>query len=197
MELSIKITKRKDNIWDNFLINSILVLLLFMISILSIVYVLIYDFIKEKIFRIKRTENEILEDILIENENFKLTKEYVIGGIEEYKMATNFLFSLVEYDDDMEVFKVINNYLPTELDNEYLTGLFAEFGNEILMQRIKYGENGKLTSDLIGFDSKTGKIKSYKKIGIFNLYKFDKKKNIIQGSNKTENIFIEINKAIA
>ena len=201
MEFIIQITKRKQSLLDNFFVESamkyiVLPIILFLTIIASIIF-FIYEFIKEKIFQVKKSEYKVTEDILIENDNFKLNKEYVMGGIEEYKMATDFLYSFVDYDDDIEIFKVVNNSNPTELDNEYLTGLFIEFENVIIMQRIKYDDNGKLTSDLIGFDSNNGKIKSYMEIGIFFLDKFDKKRELILGWSKTEEIQINIKKAIA
>lgn len=201
MEFTIQTTKRKQSLWDNIFVESamkyIVLPIILVITILASIIFFYYEFIKEKIFRVKKSEYKIAEDILIETDNFKLTKEYVMGGIEEYKMATDFLYSFVDYDDDVEIFKVVNNSNPTELDNQYLTGLFIELENEIVMQRIKYDDGGKLTSDLIGFDSNNGKIKSYIEIGIFFLDKFDKKRELILGWSKTEEIQLKINKAIA
>lgn len=201
MEFTIQTTKRKQSLWDNIFVESamkyIVLPIILVITILASIIFFYYEFIKEKIFRVKKSEYKISEDILIETDNYKLTKEYVMGGIEEYKMATDFLYSFVDYDDDVEIFKVVNNSNPTELDNQYLTGLFIELENEIVMQRIKYDDGGKLTSDLIGFDSDNGKIKSYIEIGIFFLDKFDKKRELILGWSKTEEIQLKINKAVA
>jgi hypothetical protein len=201
MEFIIKKTIRKYNIWDNFFVEStmkyIILPIILILTILASIFLFIYDYIKEKIFKIEKKEYKNVPDILIENDRFKLTKEPIMGGIEEYKMASDFLYSFVDYDDAIEIFKVVNNSNPTELDNEYLTGLFIELDNEIIMQRIKYNEKTELTSDLVGFNPKNGKINSYTEVGIYFLDKFDKKNKIIKGWNKTEEIQLMINKAIA
>ena len=130
--------------------------------------------------------------IFLKNEKFTLLKDPIFCGAEEYKLACEFLRCLTKYDDDIDIFKVINKSTSTEIDNEFLTGLFIECENEIILQRIKYNNELKPTSDLIGFNPKTGKINSYAEIGIFQLVKFDKKRQIIRGYSKTKKIEVRI-----
>ncbi|SRX75557.1 hypothetical protein [Aequorivita antarctica] len=196
MEISINISKRKKSIWDNPIIalfmKMIISPIIFVCAILTVVFVEGYGFVKHKIFGIKERTVKYSAPIFMENKNFKLIKEHILGGIEEYKIATDFLFSIADYDDEIEIFKVINDNKKTELDGEFLTGFYVDLKNEILLQRIKYTSKGEPTSELIVFDPNTGKVNVCEEIGIFELYKFDKEKNVILGGNKIDDIRIKI-----
>jgi hypothetical protein len=196
MKFSITTSKRKKRIWENqlihFLMKIVITPIVFIFGILAVIYVGIYDFIKHKVFGIKDKPIEYKAPILFENDNFKLIKEHIFGGIQEHKIATDFLFSIVDYDDELEIFKVIDENQKTELNGEFLTGFYADFKNEILLQRIKSNSKGEPTSELISFEKNTGKIKVFKEIGIYGLYKYDNENKIILGENKTDEIKIRI-----
>ncbi len=153
---------------------------------------IIYDFIKTKVFGIK-DKNLTKEDILFENPKYKIVKEYFnpIEETEENKLLYDFYWDIVEYDDDLYVFKLIDKKSKSELNNCYVTDFKIENTEEIFLQKI-IEENQKINTYLITFNKETGKVKILTEIGHFSLYKFDKKKNLIKGFNKKDQIELQI-----
>ena len=202
MELTINITKKKKSIFEFPIIGEILKaivsIIMIIVAILAVVIVMPYDFIKYKVLGYKRTAYIPPEPAtLIETHNYKLTLEYIEEPNEEHKLASDFLYSIVDYGDETAIFKVKNNGSKTELDEIYLTPFKYDAGEFLMLQKIRENENGEPTSDLIKFNLANGKIEILKEIGQFELTKFDEDKNEIVGYNLTKDITIKLNKASA
>ncbi len=183
-------TNTKDKIL-NFLFSIFIVPFAIFLIIFSLLF-FIYDFIKTKIFGIK-DKNLTKEDILFENQKYKIVKEYFdpIEETEENKLLCDFYWNIAEYDDEFYIFKLIDENLISELNNCYVNDFKIENTEEIFLQKI-VEENQKINTYLIVFNKETGKVKILSEIGNFSLYEFDKKRNLIKGFNKIEQIKLQV-----
>ncbi|MDO3696001.1 hypothetical protein QVZ41_14205 [Wenyingzhuangia sp. chi5] len=202
MELTINISKRKKSIFEFPIIGgtleAIVSTIMIIVVVLAVIIVVPYDFIKHNILGYKRkTYVPPKPATLIETDNYKLTLEYIDEPNKEHQLASDFLYSIVDYGDENAVFKVINSGVKTELNDTYLTSFKYELGEFLILQKIRENENGEPTSDLIKFNPADGKIETLKEIGKFELTKFDEKNDEIVGFNLTEDITIKLNKASA
>jgi hypothetical protein len=202
LELTINISKRKKSIFEFPIIGNIVTavvsIIMIIVVVLAVIILVPFDFIKHNILGYKRKTYVPPEPaILTENENYKLTLEYIEVPNKEHQLAIDFLYSIVDYGDESAVFKVKNSGMKTELDETYLTPFKYELGEFLILQKIRENENGEPTSDLIKFNPTDGKIETVKEIGKFELTKFDEKNDEIIGYNLTEDITIKLNKASA
>lgn len=183
-------TNTKDKILS-FLVSIFMVPFAIFLIIFSLLF-FIYDFIKTKIFGIK-DKNLAKEDILFENQKYKIVKEYFdpIEETEENKLLYDFYWNIAEYDDEFCIFKLIDKNLTNELNNCYVNDFKIENTEEIFLQKI-VEENQKINTYLIAFNKETGKVKILNEIGNFSLYEFDKKRNLIKGFNKKEQIKLQV-----
>lgn len=202
MELTINISQREKSIFEIPIIGAILKIVASIImvkaTILAIILVMPYRFIKYKLLGYKQTEEKNPEPLtFIETDNYKLTREYIEDPNDEHQLALDFLYSIVEYGDESAVFFVRNDGKKTELDGKYLTLFQHKLNDCLMLQQIRINEFGEPTSDLIKFDIISGKIQATREIGQFELDKFDTDKNEIVGYNTEENITIKVQKAFA
>ncbi|QCX54417.1 hypothetical protein [Elizabethkingia sp. JS20170427COW] len=175
----------------NFLFSVFMVPFAIFLIVFTLLFIT-YDFIKTKIFGIK-DKNLTKEDILFENQKYKIVKEYFepIEETEENKLLYDFYWNIAEYDDELYIFKLIDKKLTSELNNCYVNDFKIENTEEIFLQKI-IEENQKINTYLIAFNKETGKVKILTEIGHFSLYEFDKKRNLIKGFNKKDQIKLQI-----
>ena len=172
---------------------------LFLIPFLVILFVLVipsmwfYDKIKTNILGIKTPEYIKKEDILFENEDFKLVKEYY-DPVDESKQGEplyEFFWNLAEYDDEFLIFKILDRNKISQLNNCYITDFKHTVDSKILLQQIKIVDN-LVETFLISFDTENGTIETIKEIKDFILTDFSSKKNTIIGYNKTKKMEIKL-----
>ncbi len=189
------ITDKPTSIFEKkvvkFLIGLVVIPPVIIFAILAVIYVVISDFIIKKILGRPDKPIEFKEKILFQNPNYKLVEEDILFGSDPYKLAEDFMWSIVDYDDEMYVFKVISDNETIELNNCFLTQFKLETENEIYLQRITQKEN-KPFSELISLDKKDGKIKKIADVGLYSLWKFNELTNEIVGSNRTNQIKIKV-----
>lgn len=193
--VQIIITDKPTSIFENkvikFFIGLVVIPPLIVFAILTFIYVVISDFITKKMLRRPNKPVEIKEKILFQNSNYKLAEKDILFCSDSNKLAEDFMWSIVEYDDEMYVFKVLADKEMNELNNCFLTGFKLETENEIFLQRITEKDE-KPFSELISLDKKTGETKKLADIGLYSLYRFNEQTNEIIGSNKTNQIRIQV-----
>jgi len=151
----------------------------------------IFVFIRKKILRLPEKTNELKEDILFQSNHFKLVKKQIFIDKGLNKLAEDFMWSVVHYDDEMDIYQVESDKVNIELHKNLLTDFILETDNDLYFQRIIEKDN-KPHSELISLDKNTGVVKVYIDVGLFSLYKFDKKTNEIIGINNNKGNQIKI-----
>lgn len=197
MELTINISKRKKNFFESSIISGLITILVFIllvvVGILSLITIVPYEFIKHKILRYERRPYAPPKpSTLMKTEKYHLTLEHIEQPNYIHKVASDFLYTIVNYGDESAVFLVINNGQKTDLDGKYLTAFKYLLDGSMLLQKVRVDENGKPTSDLIKFNISNGTVNTLEEIGTFELNKFNEDKNEIVGFNLTENICIKL-----
>lgn len=189
------ITDRPTSILENkvvkFLIGLVVIPPVIIFAILAVIYVVISDFITKKILGRPDKPIEFKEKVLFQNPNYKLVEEDILFGSDSNKLAEDFMWSIVDYDDEMYVYKVVADKETIELNNSFLTQFKLETEDEIYLQRITEKEN-KPFSELISLDKSTGKTKKVADVGLYSLWQFDEQTNEIVGSNRTNQIKIKV-----
>ncbi|MBD0295802.1 MAG: hypothetical protein ICV84_11485 [Flavisolibacter sp.] len=129
------------------------------------------------------------KETLYKDNGWVIFKEPINYGVDE--LAENFQFSVVEYSDEMDVYKLCSIPPVAGIHDTYVTGLLVEFENEIILQRI-VNENEGASSELIGINKTTKAVVTYQKIGLFNLFRFDDVTNEIIGANKAGTVRVKL-----
>ncbi|WP_350290737.1 hypothetical protein [uncultured Croceitalea sp.] len=196
MEFIIEISKRKKGFFEFPIISQLIGLAIIIWGLLTICFFVFivapFEFIKNKFSKTKVDNNINEVNTLLKTDEYHLVLNFIDDPNPEHQIALDFVYSIVEFHDEMPVFIVKNDGQKTELDNSYITAFEHKINNNLLLQRIRLGENSLPTSDLIEFVTKTGEVIVHKEIGIYELDSFDLKKNKIVGGTIDECIEIEI-----
>ena len=174
-----------------------MIIFLFIVAIVSFFTIMPYEFIKYKVIRFKRIPEIHEKPTLIKTNQYNLILEYIEQSNDEHKIANDFLYKIVDYGDETAIFKVKNEGMKTELDGIYLTPFKYKINEFLYLQKVRSDKSGEPTSDLIKFNTISGKIESNSEIGPFELDNYDEKESKIFGYNLTKNITIEFKKASA
>jgi hypothetical protein len=196
LEFIVEISKRKKGFTEFPVIRELVGLVIAVFGLLTMCFVVViiapFEFIKNKLSKTKIGSNISEVNTLLKTDKYHLTLDFIDDPNPEHQIALDFIYSIVEFPDEMPVFIVKNKGQKTELDNSYITAFEHKINNNLLLQRVRLGENSLPTSELIEFITKTGQVIVHKEIGIYELDSFDKKKNKIIGGTIEECIEIEI-----
>ncbi|CAM1348802.1 hypothetical protein [Tenacibaculum crassostreae] len=196
MEFIIEISRRKKSFTEYPVIRELVGLGIAVFGLLTICFFVIivapFEWLKNKLFKTKAGAEIDELNTLFKTDKYHLTLDFIDDPNPEHQIALDFIYSIVEFHDEMPVFIVKNKGQKTELDDSYLTAFEHKINNNLLLQRVRLGENSLPTSELIEFVTKTGEVIVHKEIGIYELDGFDLKKNKITGGTMKEYIEIEI-----
>lgn len=189
------IKDKPSSIWNTTIIKLIVGVIVIPLSIVFVIlvfiYITIHDFIAHKILRRQEEPIKYKEKILFQNPVLKLIEDDFAFGSEANKLAEDFMWSLVDHDDEMHIFKVVANIDTLEIHNAFLTGFRLETENELILQRIT-AKNDKPHSDLISIDKKSGQLTKLTDVGLYLLYKYDEQLCEIIGFDRKNEIGIKV-----
>lgn len=161
-----------------------------MMFILLIFIVAMIDFIRIKLFgQPEAIRSAAHKEPLYKDDGLLIFREPIHYGVDE--LAEKFQFSIVDYSDEMDVYKLSSVPPIPGIHDTYVTGLLVDFEDEIILQRI-VDEQGEISSELIGFNKASKEIVAYQKMGLFNLFAFDGIANEIIGANKSETVSVKL-----
>ena len=190
----VNITSLPKQSWIGKLLEKIVEIVLWpfvmLFLLLLFITVPVIDFIKNRILGLPEENLPVPQkNIPYKDSNLTITKEPINYGTDQ--MAEDFQFSLVDHDDEMPVWRLKLNPEVPALQDAFVTDLFIDLENEIILQRI-VSDSGQPSSELIGLNKKTMQVQIYKRIGLFNLFKFESESDEIVGASRTESIRIKI-----
>lgn len=173
-------------------------LILGILAFILVIPVLVYDFIKEQFFGIKPKpidyKSKYTEEILLDNEDFKLVKiNEEFFSKEEYdglKWLDDYLVGLNDNDDYL-IYKIADRKNETDLGNSYITHFKIETDTHLYLQKI-FQENTETKNCIISFEKKTGKVEVIKEIGQYILEHYNEKTKTITGYGKEKVIHITL-----
>jgi len=118
------------------------------------------------------------EDILLENSILKIELSTIDFSFDE--IATRFIFELVKYGNELDVFKINCTKGFSELDGNFITAFNLDTKTEIILQRI-IEIDGEISSELINLNKKSGQIKIIQNVGVYDLINYDMESNELTG----------------
>lgn len=150
----------------------------------------IIDFVLRKIVG---HQGELLpdpqKDVLYKDKSLAIIREPINYGVDQ--LAEDFQFSIVDFSEDMEVYRLKLNPDRGALQDAIVTGLYIDLDDELILQRI-INKDGSPSSELIGINKQSKEIRMYKQIGLYDLYEFNPATKEIVGASRTEHIRIKI-----
>lgn len=189
----ISIKNRKTSLLDK-IINFLMIPILILILIGSLIFIM-FLFIKEKVLKIKNENKQLenVENILFENDNFKIIQNFIgmEEETEENKTLLEFHYKIFEHSENYTLSQLEDKKQTTDLGKCYITDFKLHTNTSIYLQQL-IEENGKIRTFLIRFDKETGKTEVIHEIGDFILDNFDKKKNIINGFSNNKEINLQV-----
>ena len=191
--VDIKISDTPGPTWFNKLVHGTISIIIWPFAMLFMLLIFItvpaYNFIRTKILKYEAEPPKIVRDVMFDNGLVSILKEPIMYGVD--KLAEDFQFSIVTYDDEMGIYKLRTIPEVAGLHDNYVTDFKLDFEDELVLQRI-VKENDLVSSQVIGWDKKTSEVKVYGTVGLFGLLEFEKQTSEIIGFNKKETIRIKV-----
>lgn len=189
---SIRFSENTSSFWDKMLpwILSPLIILLGILLLLYVPIILIYNFIRRKIFKIK--EEEPMEYVLFENEDFRIVGNFIHPVDRAELPMIDQLCEKLECSHCEEIiFQAQDKKKPSELGGCYFTDFSIDTENHLYLQKIAQEED-EVKTYLISFEKKTGKVEIIKEIGQYVLEHYNEKTKTITGYGKEKVIHIAL-----
>ncbi len=123
------------------------------------------------------------ESIFLENSEVKIELKNI--DFEYDRTAVDFLYKIVKYADETEIYKLICTKGYSELDGQFVTGFRLETNSEILLQRITEIDR-EVSSEIIRLDKANGTVESVQIIGLYELINYNIETNVLTGFNLNE-----------
>ncbi|MDY3317715.1 hypothetical protein PG630_10380 [Riemerella anatipestifer] len=190
--INTRILNYKPSIFDIKIVKILAMIIFIVIAIIVIPIFLIIDFIKRKFLK-KREENipEFKDNFFFQSENLNLYKNEIEYNNENDRIGEEFLWKIVDYDDELEVFRLETNPKIIGIENEFFTGFKMLIKDKIYLQKIIEKTNN-ISSILISVNILNKEVEEIEEIGLYALYKFDIDKKKIYGFNKKNKIEFDI-----